>query len=375
MQIESTEKTGKSPTTNPINSGRRYDIDYVRILVLGLLIIYHNVISFQPFAAWIAFPQNEQSLEGLWTIMSMFNVWRIPILFLISGMAVFFAMEHRNWQQLLKDRIIRILIPFIFGFLCIGPINIYVVLLFYGEEARYIPNSGHLWFLANIFLYVVFLLPLLIYLRKRPGNFLSRVLSRVFRRPLAFFLLALPLMLETWLVNPDTYTFYANTAHGFWLGLMCFFMGFVLTSIKDVFWPAVERMRWITLAVAVSLYLLRVLIFETTEATLTWVTGGETMIWMLAILGFGSLHLHKPSRSLDYFSKAVYPVYIVHLPIQFILAYFILPLALPAFLKLSLLLIGTLGISLLSYEYVLRRIKWIRPLFGMKLSRRDSSAD
>jgi len=88
---------------------------------------------------------------------------------------------------------------------------------------------------------------------------------------------------------------------------------------------------------------------------------------MLAILGFGSLYLNKPSRSLAYFSKAVYPVYIVHMPVQFTMAYFLLPLSLPAYLKLMLLLAGTFGVSLLLYEYVLRRLKWIRPLFGMKL--------
>jgi peptidoglycan/LPS O-acetylase OafA/YrhL len=62
-------------------------------------------------------------------------------------------------------------------------------------------------------------------------------------------------------------------------------------------------------------------------------------------------------------------VYIVHLPVQFTTAYFLLPLPLPAYLKLILLLVGTFGVSVLLYEYVLRRLKWIRPLFGMKFGR------
>jgi hypothetical protein len=61
-------------------------------------------------------------------------------------------------------------------------------------------------------------------------------------------------------------------------------------------------------------------------------------------------------------------VYIVHLPIQFAICYFLLPLSLPAWWKLALLLVGTFGMSLLLYERVLRRLKWIRPLFGMKLN-------
>ena len=54
--------------------------------------------------------------------------------------------------------------------------------------------------------------------------------------------------------------------------------------------------------------------------------------------------------------------------VQFFIAYSILPLTLPAYLKLGLMLLGTFGISLLLYEYALRRLKWVRPLFGMKLT-------
>jgi len=99
-----------------------------------------------------------------------------------------------------------------------------------------------------------------------------------------------------------------------------------------------------------------------------WLTAFESMAWMLSIVGFGSRYLNRPSRALAYFTNAVYPMYIVHLPIQFAICYFILPLSIPAYGKLGLLLIGTYGISLLLYEFVLRRAKWIRPLFGMKLA-------
>jgi len=92
------------------------------------------------------------------------------------------------------------------------------------------------------------------------------------------------------------------------------------------------------------------------------------MSWMLAILGYGSLYLNKSSAGLLYLGKAVYPVYIIHLPVQYWISYYLLPLPLPAMLKLCLLLAGTLGLCLLIYEYVISRLKWIRPLLGMKLS-------
>ena len=54
------------------------------------------------------------------------------------------------------------------------------------------------------------------------------------------------------------------------------------------------------------------------------------------------------------------------MPVQHGLSYYLLPLQLPAIFKLVLLLAGTFGICLLLYEYLLKRLKWIRPLFGMK---------
>lgn len=55
------------------------------------------------------------------------------------------------------------------------------------------------------------------------------------------------------------------------------------------------------------------------------------------------------------------------MPAQFAIAYFLLPLSASAYLKLGLLMVGTFGICILLYEYVLKRMKWVRPLFGMKL--------
>ena len=92
---------------------------------------------------------------------------------------------------------------------------------------------------------------------------------------------------------------------------------------------------------------------------------------MLAIFGYASVYLNKPSAKLNYLSKAAYPVYIVHLPMQLFFSYYIMTLALPALVKLVVLLAATCGASFLLYELAIKRIKWIRPLFGMKLRPAD----
>tara|TARA_B100001179_G_scaffold213555_1_gene182246 strand:- start:2033 stop:3073 length:1041 start_codon:yes stop_codon:yes gene_type:complete len=345
---------------------RRHDVDWLRVLALGLLIVYHIVVSFQPWAQFLFFIQNKQSLEWLWIFMGMINIWRIPILFMISGMGVRFAMERRNWKQLLKDRTVRILIPYVFGFFFICPISAYVAMNYLGKEAQYVPNPGHLWFLANIFFYVLLLLPFLTYLKNRPGNFIFRFLRRLFRVPFGIYFMALPLVLEAWLVNPENYPGYALTDHGGWLGMVCFLMGFIFISLKNVFWRAVERVWRSAFAVAFLLYLIRLVLFQL-EGEPVVLTAFESMCWMLSIFGCGSLYLNKPSQKLAYFSKAVYPVYIVHMPLQYFFSYYIIPLSIPASMKLIFLLVLTFGGSLVLYEFALKRIKWVRPLFGLRL--------
>ena len=344
---------------------RRHDVDWLRVLALGLLIVYHVVLSFQPWAQYIFFIQNKQSLEGLWILMGLINIWRIPLLFMVSGMGVRFAMERRNWKQLLKDRTVRILIPYVFGLFFICPISVYIAMNYFGKEAQYIPNPGHLWFLANIFFYVLLFLPFLTYLKNRPGNFIFRFLPKIFRLPFGIYFMALPLVLEAWLVNPENYPGYAHTDHGGWLGMVCFLTGFIFISLKDDFWLAVERIKQGALLVAFLLYLVRLFIFSLEGPNV--LTAIESISWVLAIFGYASLYLNKPSRKLAYFSKAVYPVYIVYMPLQYFFSYYIIPLSLPAAMKLVLLLVLTFGGSLTLYEFALKRIKWVRPLFGLKL--------
>ncbi|MDA9594599.1 hypothetical protein N9S34_02525 [bacterium] len=96
-----------------------------------------------------------------------------------------------------------------------------------------------------------------------------------------------------------------------------------------------------------------------------FVIGFESMCWMLAVFGYGSIHLNHQSKPLTYFKDAVYPIYILHMPLQSLLSYLIIPTKISLLLKLNLLIIGTLFFSILLYEMI-KRMNWIRPIFGLK---------
>ena len=141
---------------------RRYDIDWLRVIAIGLLLVYHIGIGFQPWGVFIGFIQNNEPIGSLWPGMSMLNIWRIPLLFFVSGMGVCFAISKRNWKQLLLERTRRILLPFIVGVFFIVPIHLFIWQKYYSQDIKYAPAPGHLWFLANIFIYVLVLSPLLL---------------------------------------------------------------------------------------------------------------------------------------------------------------------------------------------------------------------
>ena len=81
-------------------TNRRYDIDWLRVITIALLLIYHIAIVFQPWGVFIGFIQSEQSMESLWTPMTMINIWRIPLLFFVSGMGVCFAIKKAKLETI-----------------------------------------------------------------------------------------------------------------------------------------------------------------------------------------------------------------------------------------------------------------------------------
>src|SRR5882672_8771188 len=110
---------------------RRYFIDWIQVIAIALLLLYHVAIGFQPWGMLVGFITNQKSWGSLWIPMMMLNVWRIPLLFFVSGMGVYFASQNRNWKQLIMERTSRIGVPFLFGFFCIVPIPIYILQAYY----------------------------------------------------------------------------------------------------------------------------------------------------------------------------------------------------------------------------------------------------
>ena len=356
---------------------RRYDVDWMRVIAIGLLIFYHALIAFQWFGSFLAFPTSRQTLPGAWRYVQALNIWRIPILFVISGMGARFALERRTVRQYVADRSFRIGVPWLFGTFTLNFVIVYVGTVWYRGEFYPIPNQAHLWFLGNILLYVFVTLPLFAPLVKRqkartvvtPGD--SPIWSSVLL--LVGFVAAVGI--EGFVMQPEDFASYAVTLHGLVLGLVCFVMGFMLVH-QHAAWELLKRLWPATLAIAIAMYVIRVWVEPTWFGLVSFrnnrefgaINGLESAFWMLSMIGLASAFLRKGGPLLRYLSPAVYPIYIFHLPVQFLLSFLVLRSSLSGIVQLIILTVGTVAISLGVYELV-RRTGPVRTLFGMTWKR------
>ncbi len=341
---------------------RRYDIDWVRVIAIGLLLVYHSAIGFQSWGVMIGFITTEKPWPSLWTPMSMLNVWRIPLLFFVSGMGVFFAIRNRTWTQLILERSSRILLPFIFGIFAIVPISVALWQYYYGWDVTYSIAPGHLWFLGNIFLYVIILSPVFFYLKKNNSGRIARITRRIFGSLAGLGLLFLMFILEAIIVKPIPYELYAVTWHGFFLGLTAFGFGFAFVYSGDAFWKLAAKWRWFFLAVALCLYFYRMTQF--TNFPPAYLPAIESVNWIIAVFGFASRYLNHPGPVLSYLSQAAYPIYILHMIFLHLGSLLIFRTTIPVpalyFIVLLITLAGCFG----TYELI-RRSSLLRPLFGL----------
>ncbi len=102
-----------------VRFARRYDIDWLRVLAVLLLFPFHVSRVFNaedPFyvkAAHLSMPLS----YGL----NFISVWHMPLLFLLAGASTFFALGKRSSRQYIGERVKRLAVPFMFGFLLLIP--------------------------------------------------------------------------------------------------------------------------------------------------------------------------------------------------------------------------------------------------------------
>ncbi|OJV53975.1 MAG: hypothetical protein BGO36_13310, partial [Burkholderiales bacterium 68-10] len=285
-------------TEKACGSERRYDLDWLRVIAFGFLIFYHIGMFYVTWGWHVKSPHAGPWLEP---VMALINPWRLPLLFLISGIALRFAIDKSRLTQFVPRRFMRLFVPIVFGMLVICAPQAYFELYskgetgsdfwaFYGQYLDFdmefsilTPTWNHLWYLVYILAYtlaVVALLPLLRWL-DGPAEALFSWLGRGALGWRLLLVPVLPFLCYAWLLAPrfpSTHAFYndwANHAELFSIVLIGWF-----AAKSPAFWGAVQR--HLGPAIVLALGLLLVL----GAVRLTWgaVRADQGLVTLMALL-------------------------------------------------------------------------------------------
>ena len=379
------------------SKSRRFDLDWVRVLTMFLLLLFHSGRLFN-FTPWHL--KNAETAGGIETYIHFFDYWGMPMFFLVAGAAAWFSLGVRKPGQFVRERFLRIFVPLIFGILIIVPPQVYLERIYEGDFSgsffQFYPHFfthgtysyegtgnlswGHLWFLTYLFLFCLIALPLLLWLRREAGKRLLDGLASFTCKGGNIFLYVLPLCL--WIVTLGPLSSGENDLIHDWahdLYYLSFFIyGYLLCS-REGFWQAIDRYKTLALILAVPLSLV-----EMTLDGLGYKSGGPYSLvmilfscawcfiawcWIIAFLGYARKFLSFTNEFLSYANEAVLPFYILHQTVIIIIGYFVIQWQMNVYLKYLVVVVASFSGIMLLYELIKRTVV-TRFIFGMRLKKK-----
>jgi hypothetical protein len=382
---------------------RRHDIDALRALAFALLILYHLCMYYVLDWGWHI--KSPVTFEWLQLPMILVNRWRMDLIFLISGVASAFLLKPASPGKFLASRTLRLLLPLLFGMAVIVPIQPYAqgvgnglvqpgfwqFLADYYTGKPWPPGAfdgwehgstwNHLWYLAYLWVYTVALALLSRPLESR----LARKLRGWFAglRGAALLLVpVLPFCLYSFTLQPlfpdngdFVHDWYRNAVY-----FTVFLYGYVVAR-EPGFWAEATRLRWASLGCAAALFGVRMVLVSmypgdtpaphSIEALALVLRNLYMWSMLLAILGWAHAYLNRPFAWLPWANENVYPWYMLHQSLIIAFAYLLLPLRLPPLSEAACILALTVA-GCWTVTALVRRVGWLRPLFGLKLAPRPS---
>ncbi|OWQ93363.1 hypothetical protein CDN99_02465 [Roseateles aquatilis] len=390
----------RAPVASGPTASRLTELDWLRVLAFGLLILYHSGMFYVSWDWHVKSPRLIPELEH-W--MLWLNPWRMSLLFLISGAATS-LMAARGTPGLIRARGKRLLLPLLFGMTVIVPPQAYLevveklhyagsyldflALYFQGYhgfcrtgDCLRLPTWNHLWFLPYLWTYTVLVLLALRWDRAQAAiahpawrGIVSG--TRLLWVPWLLFALLRQHLLDRF---PSTHDL-VNDWYQHPLYFAMFVLGFVLFGSREDrhgAWEAARRLRWVALIAAVAVQLLSQQIWQHWTAThgdeapdallmaLRALNAGKQWLPIVAALGWGrQLLANRDTPLLRWLTVAVFPFYIVHQTVTVIAAHKLAalhwPLALEAFAVVAITAAACVLAALIAM-----RVDALRPWMGL----------
>ncbi|SHI86371.1 glucans biosynthesis protein C [Mesonia phycicola] len=355
------------------------------MMLLGLVL--HSALTYNITNhgnAWgIKDPKSNYILTDF--LVLFIHSFRMPIFFLVAGFFGSMLFYERGVVNMLKNRVWRIIFPFIIFLFLLSPIIYfsfsYTNAVFENQENPFITTiqlfsnivvflpktTSHLWFLYYlIFTTLISVLLGLLCEKLKIDNRISNTFNWLIQKPVirvlffstfTFFILS---SLETSMINasvsliPDLSTF----VYYFFF----YIIGWILFKSKNLL-NNFMKYDWQCTFLAVTLVITQGLLIQYSGMKLNpnsnstiLILFNSLIVWLFifGITGLFIRYSSKHSKIMRYISDSSYWVYLIHLPLTAIIPAFIWELPIPALGKFIIVLVLTTLICFVTYHYLVR---------------------
>lgn len=386
------------------DASRYHSLDALRGAMMLLGIFLHTAVAYSEHGNW---PWKDGSTTGLFDVsLGLIHAFRMPLFYVLAGFFAALLYERRGAGGFVRNRVIRVLVPFAVGWAVLFPlVKVLAIGAMSGEDFtanlsnfREVFTFGaifgrldpmHLWFLEYLVLFYVLVL-LVVPISRHPYmaiplGLINRGFRAVVISPLGACALAfltcpvLYLMREGAIDDPSGFAPEGRILIAY---LVFFGWGWLLWRNTDLL-TMLRRFPHAPIFVMIGVVtaLLGYLIWYWLRATGThMVLGVVASAWCLAlamwlfVFGFIGIFfrvLERPVPWIRYLSDSSYWLYLVHMPVLLVFQMAAAETSWPPALKALVVLAASLATLLGSY-HVLVRPTWVGAILnGRKCSIRQ----
>ena len=375
-------------------SNRRYEFDWLRILAILIVFLYHSTRFFN-LGDWHIKNVNTFVWVEIWNVFA--TRWLMPLFFIISGASLFYVIgKSGGWRRFYVDKFLRLMIPVLIASVTHSALQVYLERLTHGQFSgsffSFLPeyfngvylgigmpgnfayHGMHLWYLFFLFLYGLICYRLFIWLKGSGREILNRITTLFAIPGLIYLWFSIPLLVMKALI-PQAVLSVGSGGWGFLYYLWFLISGFMIVS-SDRLQKQIENQRWISLLLGVVLsavYLYQ--LFSPSRVVFpAWISDWiytllsffSAWSWLFAILGFGMRFLAFDRPSLRDANEGVLPFFILHQTVLLCIGYFIMTWEIHDALKWVFVFTSSFIVIITLYMFLVRKLELFRFLFGMK---------
>ena len=383
---------------------RRRDVDWLRILAVYLLFVFHVAMVFNPAPFYHI--RNRDLSFAMLVGAGFISLWHMPLFFLLAGWSAHASLAARGTAGFMKERILKLWLPLAAGCVLLMPAikylelrtgldanytGLYVSAALQPSFATVIPQGlpvmapfgdsfleflptfftrldrftwAHLWFVAYLLVFTVLYLPLFRWLRGRRGE-LAHAPGWWVYLPIVPLTLVQVFLRPHWPGLQNLYDDWANVGY---------YSTYLLAGFLLARYPSLERAvhrewrRALGVGLAATLVLL-LGVLGAFNAPSVLLSGTAVAGWcfVVALLGAAHRFLSPVAAGLPYLTESAFPVYWLHQSAIVLIGYPIVHLELGIASKYALLLVASVSATLAVHHLVVRRFAITRLCVGMKV--------